>query len=682
MVCLLAVMTVNMNLSSAKKRVFSSGSIEEQETAKTISLNHMAQRIGNYGIHSVSDLKVENIMVDELSMAHTRLQQMHEGVPVFGGEAIVHLNSDASIFTVTDSLITNVNVRTTPDLSATEAVDRATSLYGCSDCLTSAPKVDLWILRRNDKDHLVYRVQLDREDGSKETSMPVYFIDAHTGKKVWHYNNLQTVAGSGSTFYAGTVALDVYFKSPSYYLEDIARKQGTFTFKNGTTSAYRITSTSTAFAKDAAIDAQFGATKTYDYYKNVHGRNGIDAAGGPAYYTSADGVTGLISSVVHYSTNYNNAYWNSQFMTYGDGDGSTFTPLTTVDICGHEMTHGVTERTANLTYSNESGALNESMSDVLGSMVERYTFGESAKTWMIGEDAYTPGTAGDALRYMDDTHRGSQPDHYSEKVNTTSDNGGVHTNSGISNYVFYLVAKGGTHHLGGSVTGIGADKAAAIWYKALTTYMTASTNFAAARTATENAASAIYGASSAEKTSVSQAWYVCGVGAAPGGGTPPPPPPAGTDLFANGGFETSVSPTVLSGTNAYYVSPGNYPHAGTGYVYLGTTNNVASQLYQQISIPSTATSANLTFWLNVTSDETTTTTAYDKLYVEVRNTAGTLLTTFATYSNLNKGTAGVYSQKGSFSLLAYKGQTVRVQFRATTDSSLQTTFRIDDVSVK
>jgi len=314
-------------------------------------------------------------------------------------------------------------------------------------------------------------------------------------------------------------------------------------------------------------------------------------------------------------------------------------------------------------------------------MVERYTFGESAKTWMIGEDAYTPGTAGDALRYLDNPQRAGDPDHYSIRYTGTSDNGGVHTNSGISNHVYYLLAHGGTHRLGGTVTGIGADKAQLIWYKALTVYMTSSTNFAAARTATENAASAIYGASSAEKASVSQAWYVCGVGAAPGGGTPPPPPP-GSELFSNGGFEGSVAPTVLSGANAYYVNPGNYPHAGTGYAYLGTTNNVASSVYQQISIPSTAASANLTFWLNVTSDETTTATQYDKLYVEVRNTAGTLLATLGTYSNLNKGTAGVYSQKGAFSLLAYKGQTVRVQFRATTDTTLQTTFRLDDVSVK
>jgi len=115
---------------------------------------------------------------------------------------------------------------------------------------------------------------------------------------------------------------------------------------------------------------------------------------------------------------------------------------------------------------------------------------------------------------------------------------------------------------------------------------------------------------------------------------------------------------------------------------MGTKNLANGTLYQQIQIPSAATSANLTFWLNVTSSETTTTTQYDKLYVDIRDTSGNLLQAVAVYSNLNKGTAGVYSQKGPFNLAAYKGRTIRLYFHATTDSMLSTYFRIDDVSVK
>ena len=155
----------------------------------------------------------------------------------------------------------------------------------------------------------------------------------------------------------------------------------------------------------------------------MHGRNGIDGSGGPGSTVSINGTTSLITSAVHYSTNYNNAFWNGQYMTYGDGDGTTFTPLVTLDIAGHEMTHGITERTAGLVYSGESGALNESMSDVFGAMVERSVQGESANTWKIGEQTYTPNTAGDALRYLDNPHLASNggftadgdPDHYSER---------------------------------------------------------------------------------------------------------------------------------------------------------------------------------------------------------------------------------------------------------------------------
>lgn len=152
----------------------------------------------------------------------------------------------------------------------------------------------------------------------------------------------------------------------------------------------------------------------------------------------------------------------------------------------------------------------------------------------------------------------------------------------------------------------------------------------------------------------------------------------GGELLTNGGFEGSSSPWVRSG-NAYW-STGGYAHSGAGYTILGAYNRASGTMYQTVTIPTTA-SGTLTFWLNVTSSETTTSRIYDILFVEVRSTSGTLLATLGTFSNLNKGTAGVYSQQG-FSLAAWKGQTVRLQFRATTDSSLATSFRVDDVSLQ
>ena len=157
-----------------------------------------------------------------------------------------------------------------------------------------------------------------------------------------------------------------------------------------------------------------------------------------------------------------------------------------------------------------------------------------------------------------------------------------------------------------------------------------------------------------------------------------PPGTGGSELITNGGFEGSAASWTLSGTAVW--SNGSFPHSGTGYTLMGSATTSSGAEFQQITIPSTAT-GTMTFWLNVTSSETTTTTAFDQEFVEVRSTAGALLATLATYSNLNKGTAGVYSQK-TFDVSAFKGQTVRIQFRNTSDSSLLTTFRIDDVSVK
>ena len=660
---------------------------DDVERIKQISLEHLQNRVSLRGMIGGGELKAEKAEVDDLGMAHTRFRQTLNDVPVWGGEAIVHLNPDESLSTISDEMKNIVSVSTEPNFPQDQAVGIGLKLYGrAAKKLTDTPKVDLWVFPAEDgTTHLAYRVQLRREDGSKETAMPVYFIDAHSGQQVFYYNNLQT--GTGSSLYSGTVNIGTSSTGGTFYLENLTRKVGTFNYNNGTSTAARFTDADDvwdASAQRAAVDASFGAEATLNYYQNVHNRNGIDGSGGPGVTTAAaNSSISLVTSRVHYSSGYNNAFWNGSYMTYGDGDGSTFTPLTTLDICGHEMTHGVTERTAGLTYSNESGALNESMSDVFGTMVERFAR-PSTWNWKIGEDAYTPGTPGDALRLMDNPHAVGDPDHYSLRYTGSSDNGGVHTNSSISNHAFYLISAGGTNRVSGvAVPAIGPDSAAKIWYRALTVYMTSSTNFAGARTATVNAANDLFGSTSAEATSVATGWCAVGVGSCPSGGgtpTPTPTPGGGGELISNGGFEGSVAPWVNSGSGAFYTNAGSYPHGGTSYDYFGVNNSVTGQGYQQVSIPTTA-SGTLSFWLNVTSSETTTTTQYDKLFVEVRDTAGNLLSTVATYSNLNKGTAGAYSQK-SFSLAAYRGQTVRVQFRATTDSSLATTFRVDDVSLR
>lgn len=207
-------------------------------------------------------------------------------------------------------------------------------------------------------------------------------------------------------------------------------------------------------------------------------------------------------------------------MVYGDGDGVNASNLAnSMDVTAHELSHAVTSSTSNLTYSGESGGLNEAFSDIMGETCEWYRDGQvvSSNTWKVGEDVWTPGTAGDALRYLNDPKAdGASLDYYSD-YNSGVD---VHYSSGIANLAFYLLSQGGTHPRGRSsvnVTGIGISKASQIFYKANTSLFTSSTNFAGAKTATEQAASQL-GYSAADIASVTAAWQAVGVGAGGGGG--------------------------------------------------------------------------------------------------------------------------------------------------------------------
>ena len=701
---MLIVLGIVSQQTGASRNIFNTGSDDERELAKQISLGILRDRAAQRAIGNPDGYSVKRVEIDDLKMAHTHVQQFIGGVPVWEGEAIVHLKPDGELSLVTDALKESIAIETKPNLTPDDALFAAKRMNRGSRFMTEEPTVELFIYRGEERDHLAYRVEMPRLDGTEATSIPVIFVDAHTGEKIWEYNNLQT--GSGSSLYSGTVTIDTSSSGSTFYMEDLTRRMGTFNMNStgdentgggGTQSRYTGTDDIwSATAERAGVDAHYGARWTYDYFKNVHGRNGINGSNGPGTTSAgANSTISLVSSRVHFGTQYNNAFWFNNRMSYGDGNGTTFGPLVTLDIAGHEMTHGITQYTAGLTYANESGALNESMSDVFGAMVESYARGGTitADTWKIGEQCYTPSNGtGDALRYMDNPHLAGNggytadddPDHYAERYTGTADSGGVHINSGIGNKAFYLAVAGGTHHRSGvTVTGTGASNAARIWYRALTVYMTSSTNFSGARTATLNAATDLFGNGSAPYNSVAQAWCAVGVGSCPSGTptpTPTPTPGGGSELLINGGFEGSASPWVGSGTGYFYVNPGNYPHGGTGYIYFGVNNSNSGQAYQQVTIPSTATAA-LTFWLNVTSSETTTTTQYDRLFIEVRSTGGTLLGTLGTFSNLNRGTAGVYTQR-SFSMASWRGQTVRLQFRQTNDSTLPTTFRVDDVSLK
>jgi Zn-dependent metalloprotease len=493
--------------AEADKSVFGTKSFDDRERIKQISLDYLRGGLAARSI-GANDFDVKSVEFDDLNMAHTKVRQTVAGIPVWEGEAIIHLKADGSLASVTDDLKERLVVNTEPGFSAKEAIEIAGNTYDGAAELTDEPKVELWVFRGKARDHLTYRVEMPRLDGTEHTSIPVVFVDAQTGETVFEYDNLQ--AGSGNSLYSGTINIDTSSAGSTFYMEDLTRRQGTFNMNNTGNTTYgtggtqsRYTGTDDVWSatnERAGVDAHYGAAMTYDYYKNVHGRNGINGSNGPGTTAAAanSGIS-LVTSRVHFGSGYNNAFWNNNQMTYGDGNGTSFSPLVSLDIAGHEMTHGITQYSANLTYSNESGALNESMSDVFGAMVESYARGGviNADTWKIGEQCYTPSTAGDALRYMDNPHAAGNggytadddPDHYAERYTGTADSGGVHINSGIGNKAFYLAVAGGTHHRSNvTVTGIGATDAAKIWYRALNRLYDFGNEFRGARTAMLNSA--------------------------------------------------------------------------------------------------------------------------------------------------------------------------------------------------
>jgi Zn-dependent metalloprotease len=253
----------------------------------------------------------------------------------------------------------------------------------------------------------------------------------------------------------------------------------------------------------AADEAYDGAGATWDLFFDVFGRNSIDGKGM------------RLDSSVHYGVDYDNAFWDGAQMVYGDGDRELFERFTiSLDVIGHELTHGVTDHSAGLEYHDQPGALNESMSDVFGSLVKQRGRRQTAAQadWIIGEGLFTPRVRGVGLRslkapgsaYADPVlGNDPQPAHMSNYDRSPEDNGGVHVNSGIPNHAFYLAAV--------AIGGFAWEKAGRIWYDALTQRLVPGSDFAAAASATQASAASLYGSGSADEKAVRDAWAQVGV---------------------------------------------------------------------------------------------------------------------------------------------------------------------------
>ncbi|MER7191589.1 M4 family metallopeptidase [Streptomyces flaveolus] len=504
------------------------------------ALDHAAAALADHatslGLTGAQDTRVRDVIVDADGTQHVRYDRTYRELPVLGGDFVVHLAPDGDYRGADRATRTPVSLSTvTPKLSAPRAADLAANALRAANPgellkrLTAKPELVVDALHGAPK--LAWRTNAAALDSLGNPVARTVLTDARTGARIDAWDTIESASGDGRSLYGGTVPLQTTQSGSAYQLKD-ATRGGTYTgdAANKTDLCFlticlsRAPSTvftdadnhwGTGTAADrasAAVDAQYGTDVTWDYYRNVHGRTGIAGDGKGSY------------NRVHYGTRYNNAFWDDTCfcMTYGDGDGTTFGPLVSLDVAGHEMSHGVTSSTAALTYSGESGGLNEATSDIFGTLVEWYA-GNSADAgdYLIGEKVVRSGFGRDALRYMDRPSRdGASADCWSTSVGDLD----VHYSSGVANHFAYLLAEGsGARTVGGvrydsptcdgsTVTGIGRDKLGAIWYRALTVHMTSSTDYAGARAATLSAAEDLYGADSTEYAAVGAAWSAVNVG--------------------------------------------------------------------------------------------------------------------------------------------------------------------------
>ncbi|MFF7373416.1 M4 family metallopeptidase [Streptomyces tricolor] len=476
------------------------------------------------GLGAQEKLVVKDVVKDGDGTLHTRYERTYAGLPVLGGDLVVTTSAGKTmdVIRATDATLKVADL--SPDVSKAtaerQAVLRAKALGGTKPAADSVRKV-IWAA--TGKPVLAYETVVGglQDDGTPNELHVI--TDAATGKKLYEYQGIKN--GVGNTQYSGQVTLTTTQSGSTYTLTDGARGgHKTYNLNRGTSGTGTLFSQTSdtwgngtaSNAATAGADAHYGAALTWDFYKSAFNRSGIKNNGVGAY------------SRVHYGNAYVNAFWNDSCfcMTYGDGSGNTH-PLTSIDVAAHEMSHGVTSATANLNYSGESGGLNEATSDIMAAGVEFYANNASDPgDYLVGEKIDINGD-GTPLRYMDKPSKDG-----ASKDNWYSGIGGidVHYSSGPANHFFYLLSEGsGAKVVNGvsynsptadglPVTGIGRDKALQIWYRALTTKWTSTTNYAGARTGTLAAAGELYGTTSAEYKAVQDAWAGIGVGSRSGGG--------------------------------------------------------------------------------------------------------------------------------------------------------------------
>jgi Zn-dependent metalloprotease len=497
------------------------------------------------GLDQQDDFIVRSAFSDGLGQRHVRFQQTYREVPVFGGEAIAHEGPGGVALPLTDSLCRGIQLEVLPQLTPAEALGVADRELRPSGPYAYPPTVErvVWPVQPRPAGQrqtyvLAYHVHTQLENGVRETAHTDFLIDAHTGGILKQWDSLRTkeALADGLTQYSGTVKLNVNTTPKGLELRDLTRgKGGTFgnnvvtnldhgssgqgeicattgsTWGNHANYSRNDLPTNGLTGQTAMADAAYGTQVAWDMFKHVFGRDGIDGTGKATY------------GRVHYSSSYDNAFWDDSCFCMTYGDGSRFKSLEALDVTGHELAHGICSSSANLTYNGESGGLNEANSDIFGTLTEFYgkgggyaagadTLPGTGGNWTIGEQI-----GGKPLRYMYKPSKdGRSPDVWSAGLGELN----VHYSSGPMNRCFFFLSHGasatpGDHYselLPSGMQGLGNQEAARIWYRALTTYLTSGSDYAAARAAALRAATDLHGAGSAAAKAVCRAFHGINVG--------------------------------------------------------------------------------------------------------------------------------------------------------------------------
>jgi len=461
-------------------------------------------------------VKLKNIKSDKNGYTHYTYTQYYKGLAVEYSTYKAHFKF-GNLESVNGEYYGKIQSESVPTISIKDAFAKAVSATNATKYLNDATynindaehHGELLIFPLKGKIHLAYKFDIYAIEPMKRVYI---YIDALSGKVLFEENRIQHIDAQGTavTAYSGTQIITTDSIATNFFvLQETGRGNGIRTKNLNSGSNYSAATnfidtsnfwTSTTIDK-YAYDAHFAAEKTYDYFNDYYGLNSYNGAGA------------IINSYVHYETNYVNAFWDGTQMTYGDGDNINYSPLTSIEIVGHEITHAVTEHSAGLAYAFESGALNESFSDIFGATI-RFLNTPSIATWYIGEQIVIAGGTGIPFRNMSNPNQFSCADTYGGRFWNNGDI--VHFDSGVQNFWYYLLSMGdsGTNDNGNSylVNGIGLEDAAAIAFRNLYVYLTPNSTFSDARFYAIQAAEDLFGPCANQVIQTTNAWYAVGVG--------------------------------------------------------------------------------------------------------------------------------------------------------------------------